>query len=204
MAEDAAGLPWDDQTGVFVNEIDADTSKKYNISLKKLLLNPGEFANVDKIAETVDKIKTDVGAYFDDLLSNLKDEEDELTKQLEAADAVHTQINQTIGSRAGIARVPFIRPIDFEAGDSNPETVYIDKYDGQLDMLITKLINGANYVCDLSVSYRKYSIGSWLFSGSRSCQLAVKSPESVIISIESSRDAILSMLDDVSDRFLEA
>ncbi len=204
MADDVTGLPWDDQTDVFINEIDADTTKKYNVSIRKLLLNPQDFTKMDNMPATIDKMKTDVIAYFDELLGDLKDEEDELTKQLEDVDAIHTQINQIVSSRSGIARVPFLTPADFDFGDVTPETIYINKYDGQIDLLITKLINCSNYVCDLSTSYRKYSIGSWLFSGSRSCLLSIKPPESMVVSIENSRDTITSRLDDISDRFAGA
>ena len=201
---DNATLPWDDQTDVFINEIDADVTKKYNISLRKLLLQPAEFAKTDKISDTVDKIKADVDAYFDEALAGLKDEDEELTKQLESIDAVHTQINQTINSRAGIARTPFVRPVDFDFGDTAPETIYIDAFNGQVDLLITKLINSSAYICDLSTSYRKYSIGSWLFSGNRSCLLSIQPPQSMVVSVENSRDAIIGMLDDISARTLEA
>ena len=202
MADDATQLPWDEQTDTFIGAIDADVTKKYNVSLRNLLLYPETFTKVANMASTVGKIKGDVATYFDDMLADMKDEDDELTKRLEAVDAVHTQIDQTISSRAGIARVPYLRPANFDFGDSNPETIYIDKYDGQADILVTKLINGSNYVCDLTTSYRKYSIGNWLFSGSRSCLLSVQPPESVIVTIENSRDTITGMLDDISDMLL--
>lgn len=204
MADDAVQLPWDEQTDIFVNEMDVDVAKKYKLSLRELLLHPEKFAKVDNMAATLGKIKTEVSAYFEDMLGDMKGEDDELTKAMEAIDAVHTQINQTISSRAGIARVPFLRPVDLDTGDVNPETIYIDRYDGQVDILITKLINSSNYVCDLSTSYRKYSIGSWLFSGSRSCVLSVQPPESMVVTVEDSRDMIIGMLDDISDRFFGA
>ena len=106
-------------------------------------------------------MKTDVVAYFDELFADLKDEEDTLTKHLEAMDAIHTQISQTVSSRSGIARVPFLTPVDFDFGDVTPETIYIDKYDGQIDMMLTKLINISNFICDMSTTYRKYSLGAF-------------------------------------------
>ena len=124
-----------------------------------------------------------------------------LQRHLEAIDALHTQINQAVSSKAGIARVPFLRPADFDLGDADPETIYIDNYDGQVDILITKLINDSKYVCDLSTSYKKYSVGNWLFSGSKVCVLAVQPPESMVVAVENSRDTITDMLDDISDRF---
>jgi hypothetical protein len=204
MAEDDGELPWDSQTDAFVNDIDTDTTKNYNVSLRKLLLHPEEFENVENMADTIDKIKADVTSYFEDTLAGLKDEEVELTKQLESVDSLYSQINQTVSSRAGIARVPFLKPVDMDLGNSNPETIYIDKYDGQADMLITKLVNESNYVCDLSDSYRKYRIGNWVFSGSKTHVISVQPPESIIVQVENSRDTITSMLDDISGRFFGA
>lgn len=202
MADDDQALPWDEGTDSFVKDIDSDVNEKYRISLRELLLDPAKFAEAEDMPSTIGKIREDVTEYFDEIFADMKDDDDELTRQMEAIDAVHTQINQTVSSRAGIGRIPFLKPADFDFGGATPETVFVDKYDGQVDLLITKLINSSNYVCDLSTSYRKYSIGNWLFSGSRSMLLSVKTPESRIIAIENSRDAILARLDNASALFL--
>ena len=191
---------WDDQTDSFIKDIDTTVTAKRNISLRALLLDPQKFASTPNIAATIKEIKLDVDAYFTELFSNLTQEEQELVSDMEKVDSIYTQVNQTINNRAGIGRVPFLKPEDMDFGSSNPETIYISQYSGQIDALITKLINTSNYICDLSTTYRKYTLGSWLFSGSRSYVLSVQAPESPIISIENARDQINTLIDEVSIR----
>ncbi|MHB1830754.1 MAG: hypothetical protein ACYCO0_05170 [Candidatus Micrarchaeaceae archaeon] len=194
MADDV-NPSWNSQTDTFVREIDVSVSKKYGISLRKLLLDPQEYEGTGGIAEKAKSIRADVDLYFDDILASLSKEEEDLERNLESSDSVYTQINQIINSRSGIGRVPFIKPADMSFGDSSPEIVYIDQYNSQVDALITKLVNISNYICDISSTYRKYTIGTWVFSGSRSYVLAVNAPTSPVISVENSRDQIDLMLD---------
>jgi len=192
--------PWDDQTDSFIRDIDTSVTAKRNISLRTLLLEPQKYAGTANLTATIKEVKLDVDAYFTELLSNLAQEEQELTSDMEKADSIYTQVNQTINNRAGIGRVPFLKPQDVDFGSTNPETIYIGQYSGQLDALITKLINTSTYICDLSTTYRKYTIGNWLFSGSRSFVLAVQAPESPVISIENARDQINTLIEEASIR----
>ena len=188
---------WDSQTDTFVREIGISVSKKYGINLRTLLLNPQEYEGTDGIEEKAKSIRADVNQYFEDILASLSKEEEDLTRNLEHADSIYTQVNQVINSRSGIGRIPFIKPADISLGDSRPEIIYIDQYNSQVDALLSKLVNVSNYICDISSTYRKYTMGTWIFSGSRSYMLAVSAPTSPIISVENSRDQISLMLDQV-------
>ncbi|MDE1768488.1 MAG: hypothetical protein KGH64_00870 [Candidatus Micrarchaeota archaeon] len=197
--EEGAEQPWDDQTDAFITDIDQVVSQKYNVSLRTLLINPAQYASIKGINSTINDVKTEVGTYFDGLLADLTVEQDELTKALEAADALFTKADQAISSKAAVARVPYFTPIDIDFGSSTPETIYIDQYNSSIDTLITKFINISSYIANLSTTYQKYTIGSWLFSGERSYILEVNRPESVIMTIEDARNYIDDTLDDASE-----
>ncbi len=201
MADDDQNVPWDDSTDVFVRDMESDINDKYKVSLRELLSDPRKYQDLVGVSDIVEKIRGDVEAYFEDLLGGLQAEEEEFTKQLESADALHTQAGQAISSKSGIGRIPFVKPAAFDVGDQPVETVYVDNYDGQTDMLVTKLINGANYILDLSTSYRKYAIGNWFFSGSKNCLLSVQMPDSRILTVENSRDTIMAALDNATEFF---
>ncbi len=186
---------WDDQTDMFIREIGVSVSKKYGVDLRKFLLSPQEYGDTAGMEEKIKNIRAEADRYFEDILASLSKEEESLVADLEKLDSVYTQVNQTVNSRAGIGRIPFIKPADMSFGDSSPEIVYIDQYNSQVDALLTKLINISNYICDISSTYRKYTIGTWVFSGSRSYVLAVSAPTSAVISVENSRDRIDLMLD---------
>lgn len=201
MADGETNFPWDAQTDTFISDIAPEISEKYSIDLRKLLSDPTSFSSTKGIADTIGKIHSDVDEYFGAILSNMKDEEESFTKELEALDAMHTSISQSLSSRAGIARVPVIKPADFAQGSSVPETIYLSSYDPQADSLLTKLINSSNFICDLSISYRKYALGAWVFSGnSKTWMISVKMPDSPIPAIESSLETILSLLEDAAFR----
>ena len=201
MADDDQTVPWDDSTDVFVRDMESEINDKYKVSLRELLSDPRKYQDLVGVSDIVEKIRGDVESYFTDLLSGLQTEEEEFTKQLEGIDALHTQIGQAISSKAGIGRVPFVKPASLDAGDQPVETIYLDNYDGQADMLVTKLINSSSYILDLSTSYRKYAIGNWFFSGSKNCLLSVQMPDSRILMVENSRDTIMAALDDATEFF---
>ena len=179
----------------------AEMNDKYKVSLRELLSDPRKYQDLVGVSDIVEKIREDVEAYFTDLLGGLQPEEEEFAKQLENIDALHTQIGQAISSKAGIGRIPFVKPASFDAGGQQVETIYVDNYDGQTDMLVTKLINSANYILDLSTSYRKYAVGNWFFSGSKNCLLSIPMPDSRIIMVENSRDTIIAAVDNATEFF---
>ena len=201
MADGDQNVPWDDSTDVFVRDMESEINDKYKVSLRELLSDPRKYQDLVGVSDIVEKIREDVEAYFTDLLGGLQPEEEEFAKQLENIDALHTQIGQAISSKAGIGRIPFVKPASFDAGGQQVETIYVDNYDGQTDMLVTKLINSANYILDLSTSYRKYAVGNWFFSGSKNCLLSIPMPDSRIIMVENSRDTIIAAVDNATEFF---
>lgn len=192
--------PWDDQTDLFITDIDADAQKKYKVSFRTLLLQPESYAKTPDILTTIKSIRNDVESYFESVMSELSIENEQLDKDLEASDALYNQLNQTITSRASIARIPVIKSDNIDLSYAAPEILYIDKSTPQMDALITKFINSSNYIGDLSSSYRKYMLGSWLFSGTRSYVVAVKQPDSPIPPIDDSHNIITALLEDSEDR----
>ncbi len=194
MAEEAEA-PWDAQTDAFVDELEPLINDSYKISIRKLLLTPQVYLNEEGIADKLNGIRKIAEDYFSGLEALFADEEEEMEKQLEAIDSAYNQINQSITSKSSIARVPFIKPLDITFGSAQPETIFIDKADSQIDALVTKLINTSDYIFNISATYRKYMIGIWLFSGKKDIILSFKMPENPIIAIENARDIINNHID---------
>ncbi len=197
--EQGAAAPWDDQTDSFISDIDDTVSSKYNVSLRVLLTAPGQYENTTGILETIRKIQADVEEYFEKLVEDLGPEKEELTKEMEALDSLYTKLDQAISSKAAVARVPYFKPIDVDTGDNTTETITVDQYNNNLDAAIGKLINISTYIANLSSTYKKYNLGSWLFSGPKDYVLEVNRPESMVITVEDAQQLINNGLNDAGE-----
>ena len=198
MAQD---VPWDAETEGIISDINQTISKKYNISLRGLLINPNRYAGKKDIAGTVKKIKADVGAYFKQLADEFKDEQAKLNTELEAADEQYKQIDSVISGKAAAARVPYVKPLYINRNLGNEETIVFESYTNSLDSLIGKLVNSSNYVADTSASYKDKRLGSWLFSGARNYTIAINPPVNPLLLVENSSKLINDMLDSIISRF---
>jgi len=97
--------------------------------------------------------------------------------------------------------VPYIKPKSIERKEEADENVIIDKYEPGMESLIGKLLSNAVYVADVSVPYKNYILGSWLFSGQKNYLLSLDTPTSLVLNIETSRDVISYLLDTISGVF---
>lgn len=194
----AETTPWSDETDPFVTDLDNSIGSKYNVSLRKLLVSPAEYASTKGIADTVQNMRSAIDKYFTDLVADLSFEEEEFTKELTDADTLYNKVEQALSSKAAIAKIPYIRPADMDLSLVNPEIIYIDTYNNGLESLITKFINSSEYIANISSTYRKYNIGSWFFSGNKGHVMAIKPPQSILVAIENAHNDIDSRMDDAA------
>lgn len=205
MADDDAeaaelAAPWDDQTELFVDDIEGTVQKKFNLSFRKLLLSPDDFEGNKAVVGQIPNIKKEVNSYFDDLLGDLKDDQAQLEKDLDRIDQNSKKIEEVITSKASLARVPYIRPLTINYDPNRQEEVVIDQYNAGVDALVNKLLASSTYVANMSTAYKGHSIGSWVFSSQRQYILTVNPPVSAVITLENSRDVLNAMLDGVNER----
>ncbi len=205
MAE-AAGVtvPWDRGTDTFISNIDGDMVKQFGISLREFLLNPEKFASQKDVDQKAKKMVDAVDAYFENAKSGLKEEQEELAKGLENADAQTTKIDGVIQTKAALSRVPYVKPIMVDINPSNREDIFIDQYNNAIDALLAKLINTSNYVADITTTYNNHNIGSWVFSGNRTYVLTINLPESAITAIDDLQSDVDDIMNTAYQRLLLA
>ncbi len=205
MAEaEEEAAPWDRGTDTFISNIDGDISKTYGISLRDFLLNPEKFASQKDIDQKAKKIIDAVNAYFTNAKNGLKEEQDELAKTLENADAQTTKIDGVIQTKAALSRVPYIKPVMVDINPSNREEIVIDQYNNSVDALIAKLINASNYIADITTTYNNHNIGSWVFSGNRTYIVSINLPESAVTAIDDLQSDVDDIMDTAYQRLLLA
>jgi hypothetical protein len=195
MAAETEELPWDDQTDIFISNIDKSITKTYGLSIRELLLDPDKFTGTKDILDTLTKIRGNVDDYFTGLRDSMVDEKASFTKALENADMQYNKINEAISTKTSFSRIPYIEPYDIKLNSENQEEIVIDQYNNAVDALVTKLVNVSNYVGNISSSYDKYTMGSWIFSGQKVYMLSVYLPPSII----SEMDSLNSQIDDLID-----
>lgn len=197
MAKEA---PWDAETDAFIDDLDDSLSKKYNFSIRSLLINPDKYLDRKDIADIVAGIKGEVEAYFNELLDTMKDEQERLESELESATAQYKQIDSVISSKSASLRVPYVKPLFVTRDAAREETIVVEKYSDNLDSFIGKLVSASNYVADVSAIYKQYYLGSWLFSGIRNYVLTLNPPVSPVLIIDNSKGIIDGILDDIQSR----
>ena len=196
----ADNIPWDNETDQFITNIDGQVVQSYGISLRELLLNPERFANTKDISKKINDIKAAVDGYFGKLRDGMKEEQERFEQALEFADAQYAKIDGIISTKASLSRVPYIKPSFIDSDPTIKEEIFVDQYSNSLDALIGKMINISNYVADISTTYKKYTIGSWLFSGQKPYIITINTPPSAIMVIDRINSEIGDELDSVYER----
>jgi hypothetical protein len=197
---EANDLPWSPETDQFIDSIDKKMTQGYNVSLRDLILNPDKFASMKDIAGKIDGMRKDIGAYFTKIRDSMKDEEEAFEKLLEQADAQYTKIDGILSTKTALSRVPYIRPELIDADPNVKEEIFISQYNNSIDSLIAKLINVSNYVANLSGTYKKYNLGSWLFSGQKAYVLTINVPQNPFMTIDRIDEEINTLLDGAAAR----
>lgn len=206
MAVEDTELPWDDQTDDFIDAIDEinDNEKRSDISLRDLLLDSESYLGKEDIGQKIEALQATADEYFKSLLNGLQGEQKVLDQALATADMYYSKIDEVISTKSASSRVPYIKPYYVYTNPNEREEILVEEYGEQLDSLIGKITNSANYVANLSGSYKEHKFGSWLFSGSKNYVLTIRAPTSVIMDIERSSETITNMLISVAESVKEA
>jgi hypothetical protein len=199
MAVGNQDLPWDDQTELFMQELDELTKANNGMSIRNLLLNPNKYNDDGELQAKLPALQATVDSYFNDMLNGLTNEQRELDQELANADLFYKKIDDIIQARAGPSKVPYIAPYTVYINRDEREEIVVNQYTDDLDQLIVKLINGSGYVANLSGKYLEHKLGSWLFSGSKNYVLTINPPSSIIMDINNSKSLITDMLSSFSE-----
>ncbi|MEM0086751.1 MAG: hypothetical protein QW774_01970 [Candidatus Micrarchaeaceae archaeon] len=196
MAE--SELPWDDTTDIFVTELDKKVEDSHGFKLRDLLLNPINYTSRADFADTFADIRKIVDDYFKGLHDTYADDEQKFNSDLEEVSNEYSKIDGLLSQKAAAASIPYIKPINVVRNTDNDENIVITKYEGSMDALFERLIRQSNYVADLSTQYKQYTIGSWLFSGSKQYLVSLRMPESIAFDLQDAESTIGALLDNIN------
>ncbi len=193
-------VPWDEETGGIIESIDMQSSGD-GPSLRDLLLNPQKYLLKPGSGSLVEKLRTKANTYFDAILADMPADKEKFTSELESLNVQYVRLNQIISEKAISMNVPYIKPSFVNVDTTRREGITIDQYNSSVEQLIGKLISTSKYVADISVNYKEYMLGTWVFSSDRAYVLTLKQPENPIMYLEASRTTINGLLDNIADQY---
>ena len=185
---------WSDYTDMLITGIEKQAGTKFRLSLRSLLEDPTRYAAQQNIQITIDNMREEADKYIDEKIDALTEEQKNLDDAASRADSTTKQLGQNIISQARQNNIPVVKPVTIERDATKEERLTIDTFDNSIMSLVQKLVASSTLVADLGGSYKKYSIGSWLFSGSKNYLLSVYMPDSTLLLLETSRAELDNML----------
>ena len=190
---------WSDNTDIIVNELEPTVKTKYNVSLKRLLSNPG-FMTSDKSPDVkIDNIKEEINNYLDKLVGEMSDESKRLEENAAKTDAVTKQLLQRITLESKQTNTPLIKPYALDRNEDQDQTIFINSANDSVFILLDKLTNSSVFVADMSYKYKNYSIGRWVFMGHEKYVVGVPLEPNPILDIENSRTELNRLLDQAKE-----
>lgn len=186
---------WSDDADVIIKGVDGGIKAKYKFSLTDFLTEPANFASTPNIQIAISNMKETVDSYAAGLLDGLEDEKRSLNDDAMRCDSITSQLSQEIRAEAKQNRIPILKPAAVMRDENRDEVIVIKEVSGDVLGLIGRLVGSSLMIADFTRQYNNYSIGEWLFSGSKNYVVRVGLDANPVINIESAMGEIDTLLD---------
>lgn len=194
-----ADQPWGDYTDGLINQIDDSMGKKYGMTVRAFLTNPGRYANQENIAITISNMREDVNNILDQVAGGLKEQRDQLNGELSKVASITSQLGQNILMQAKQKKIPLIKPVAVDRNEENDVTLYINTVDEGTFQLIDRLISDSKLIVDYTTQYDTYNVGTWLFNGNKDYVLGVYVTPNEAMMFDDARAELDSIFDAAED-----
>jgi hypothetical protein len=158
-------LSFQEQLDLMIDDIDRSIAGKYVFTLRDLLENPDDYAETPDVDKEIDKLKKDVSAYFDDMISGASEQvtkyKDDAMKSTRLAEKFEGVLMDKVKS----AKKPFVSPFYFVRKEDDDEIIFIDNYDTAYEGLLEELLKSTMFVVNTSIQVDTFKMGRWVFVG---------------------------------------
>jgi alpha-D-ribose 1-methylphosphonate 5-triphosphate diphosphatase PhnM len=189
---------WSDYSDNIIKNLDKQLSTKYKLTMRNLLTDPSKYADQPNILVTIDNLKEEVENYAKSRDKVLATEKKEFENAIVRADALTSQLGQSVSMQAKQNGVPVITPVALQRDTTKDEQIYVDSVDNATLALVGKLASSSMLIADFSTTYENYKVGEWLFSGDKDYIISVYMPANEYFRLQSSKDEIVGLLDTAS------
>ncbi len=189
---------WSDYTDGILKNLDKQVSMKYKLTLRSLLTDPAKYASQPNMHMTIENLKEEVHNYVEGRVKEMGAEKKAFEDALMRADAVTSQLGQSIVIQARQNNVPIIKPVTLDRDTDDDERIYIDSVDNNIIALLNKLVMSAMLIVDSTTTFGNYKVGEWLFSGHRHYVLVAYLPSNSYVLLQQSQDELINLLNTAS------
>jgi hypothetical protein len=191
-------LSFQEQLDLMIDDIDRSIAGKYVFTLRDLLENPDDYAETSDIDKEIDKLKEDVNAYFDDMISGASEQvakyKDDAMKSTRLAEKFEGVLKDKVKS----AKKPFVSPFYFVRKEDEDEVIFIDNYDTSYEALVEELLKSTMFVVNSSIEVDTFKMGRWVFVGeNKNRGISIFFPTNPVGILEMAKDQLATALDGV-------
>ncbi len=188
---------WSGQADLLISILEPTVKEKSGLSLRDLLTDPGKYADTEGLDTKISNIRETAKVYVDTTIDGMPEEKKSFEDDAIKCDSVTKQLGQNISLQTKQNNVPIVKPDSMERNTDGDEVFYISSVDNSVLSLVQKLVTESKFVVDVGYSYRNYNIGEWLFGGAKNYVISVNLKPSAIIALDSARDELNVLLDQV-------
>ena len=190
--------PVEEQVDFMIDEIDAYIAGRYPYKFRDILEHPLDFKDRPTILIELDRLKGDIGSYFEARKNEAAEATKVYQKDAAAATKIAKQVGDVIDERAKAKKKAVVKPMIFTRREDEDEIFFIEKYDDSYAKLVDALLETALMVVDISLEIEGYMVGRWVFpDANKNRAIYVSFPINPAGALEIAKDQMLVALDAV-------
>jgi hypothetical protein len=175
----------------YITDIDSKIAGKHNVTLRELLANPQAY----KDSADAKALKSEVDAYFSELIKAHEKDVAELDEGLKRATEMYNRVDKKVAEFSEIMGLVYITPVMVSREEEKDERIIIEPSSSYIDRLVESIAKDSVYVANLSVGYKDFILGEWLFSGKKNIVIEISKPSNAALPIQLGMAEITEMLD---------
>ena len=178
-----------------INSLEKPLFTKYNVSLKKLLSDPDQYAGDPKVGLRISNMREEVNRFIGDRLDDIKEEVKRLDDSAIKVNSISALIANGVASLSKQYKIPIIKPAGLNRVDDNDTTIFVASASQETMQLAERLVSISDYVIDMTAKYKEYNLGTWLFAGARNTSISVNFGPSPALTMYNTMQEIDSLME---------
>lgn len=189
--------PVEEQIDFMVDEIDAFIAGKYPFRFRDVLEHPMDLKDQPTVMVDIEKMKEDIGKYFEGKKSLLGTAIKSFEKEAVGATRIANSIESIVMEKAKAGKKAVIHPLTYARREDQDEIIFLDKMDDAYEGVVEALVKNSLFVVDATIKIDDYKAGRWIFpdSSGKTRAIFISFPINPASAMDIARDQMLITLD---------